>query len=275
MKINIDNFECHHDELHDLTIVPINNDVGGGEITKDEIDIIKEYPDAKSLKISGLNQETFEYLIDNYGTQFEAITFFKNKLVSDLSMLGTLSQLKYVYYFFNQRVTKLWDMSNNTNLIGLAIDDFSKLRTIDEVASAPNLKKFEIGNAIWSKTTIESIKPLMNSTITHFAWWGEKVEDNDFLCLADSKVCELDLNISRFKMEDLAKLVANIPNLRGKATKPYRESSIVDVDGTKTTYYFLCKGKKALIKGEDDAKLEKYLSDFEQIVAQYRRDNCD
>lgn len=77
MKINIDNFECLENELYDLIIVPINNDVGGGKITKDEIDIIKEYPDAKSLKISGLNQETFEYLIDNYGIQFEAITFLR------------------------------------------------------------------------------------------------------------------------------------------------------------------------------------------------------
>ena len=64
-------------DISDLEIIPQNNDVGGGKITRQEIDIIKDFPDAKALKISGLNQETFEYLIGHYGQQFKRIYFLK------------------------------------------------------------------------------------------------------------------------------------------------------------------------------------------------------
>ena len=108
MKVNLSNFENHRDNLFDLRIV--QKEVGGGTTSIEEIDIIQEYPNAKSLIISGLKQESFEYLIQNYGNQFKAISFWKNKLITDLSPLGNLKGLEYLHYFFNQRATKLWDM---------------------------------------------------------------------------------------------------------------------------------------------------------------------
>lgn len=108
MKVNLSNFENYSDNLFDLSIV--QRDVGGGTTSREQIDIIQEYPNAKSLIISGLNQESFEYLIQNYGNQFTAISFWKNKLITDLSPLSNLNELEYLHYFFNQRATKLWDM---------------------------------------------------------------------------------------------------------------------------------------------------------------------
>ena len=102
MKVNLSNFESFKDNLFDLSIV--QKDVGGGITSIEEIDIIREYPNAKSLIISGLKQETFEYLIQNYGNQFKAISFWKNKLVTDLSPLGNLKGLEYLHYFWNQRL---------------------------------------------------------------------------------------------------------------------------------------------------------------------------
>lgn len=180
MKINIDNFEAFNNELYDLVIVPMDNDVGGGRLEKEEIDIIKKCPNAKSLKVSGLNQETFEYLIRNYGQQFEAIFFHKNKMESDLSLLSNLDGLKYISYFFNQKATNLWDMSKNINLKGLAIYDFSRLHSIEMISTAPDLEVFSIGDQVWAGTVIESLKPLIDSTVTRFSWWGKKIEDNDF-----------------------------------------------------------------------------------------------
>ena len=265
--ITLDNFE-KIDE-YELCLVPEDNDVGGGRITKEEIDIIHDFPDAKSLKISGLNQENFEYLISRYGNQFEAIAFFKNKTVSDLSMLGSLNNLKYIYYFFNQKAADLWDMTDNENLIGLGIYDFSKLHTIEKIATAPTLQYFSIGNEVWGEAEIESLKPLTQSSVTHFAWWGKRILDNDFRCLAKSKVTELDLNICTFRMEELACIVASIPGLCGKATTPYRECGIHE-NGKSTVYYSLCKGKRNLIKGQDDSKLNAYLVEFDKLVEKYR-----
>lgn len=255
-------------DISDLEIIPQNNDVGGGKITKQEIDIIKDFPNAKSLKISGLNQETFEYLIGHYGQQFERIYFFKNKLVSDLFMLKDLKNLKYVYYFFNQRVTKLWDMTNNENLLGLELYDFSKLHSIEGIEKAPHLEHFSIGDEVWANTKIESLRPLIHSAVTHFEWWGKSVLDGDFRCLSQSKIRELDLNVGHFAMDELAKIVASIPNLQGAATRPYREGSITE-NGIKTTYYYLCKGKRTLTQGKDDAKLQKYVEEFNKLVKDY------
>ena len=202
MKVNLSNFENYSDNLFDLSIV--QRDVGGGTTSREQIDIIQEYPNAKSLIISGLNQESFEYLIQNYGNQFTAISFWKNKLITDLSPLSNLNELEYLHYFFNQRATNLWDMRKNENLRGLAIYDFSRLHSIEKIVTAPNIEYFSLGNRVWSKMDIESLKPLIHSNITHFRWWGNRILDNDFSCLAQSKIKELDVIIERFSVEELA-----------------------------------------------------------------------
>lgn len=93
--------------------------------------------------------------------------------------------------------------------------------------------------------------------------------DNDYLCLADSHIKRLDMSIAHFKIDELAQLVANIPDLTGEITKPYKEFTVIE-NGEKTTYYLLCKGKRKLIKGKDDNKLKKYLEDYSILVEKYK-----
>lgn len=255
MKINLANFEASDFSSFDISI--IQREVGGGKTEKEDIDCLAEYPKAKSLIISGLNQECFEYLIQYYGSQFEAISFWKNKLISDLSPLGNLRNIKYIHFFFNQKAANLWNMERNKKLRGLSIYDFSKLRSIEEIPTAPHLNYFSIGNRVWAKMEIESLKPLLLSQITHFGFWGAKILDNDYLCLADSQIKKLDMSITHFKIDELARLVASIPDLTGEITKPYKESTIIK-NGEKTTYYLLCKGKRTLVKGKDDDKLKVF-----------------
>lgn len=102
-----------------------------------------------------------------------------------------------------------------------------------------------------------------------FAWDGYKVLDDDYMCLAKSNIKELDMSICRFKMDELARLIASIPDLKGAITQPYKVGSIVWED-KEETYYYLCKGKRSLKKGKDDEKLEKYLADFACLVEKYR-----
>lgn len=147
MVINLNNFSSTKDYDIDLR----QKDVGGGKITKEQIDAIKKYPNAKSIIISGLEQKTFEYFISKYGNQFQAMSFWKNKGVEDLSLLSELDNIEFITYFFNQKATKLWDMRNNKALKGLEIDDFTRLYAIDEIEYAPALEVFNIGNAVWSK----------------------------------------------------------------------------------------------------------------------------
>lgn len=81
------------------------------------------------------------------------------------------------------------------------------------------------------------------------------------------------MNISPryFTVDELAKLLSVFPeDLKGSVTKPFTVGKITEADGTETTYYYLCKGKKKLIKGIDDEKFQCYLYDFSKMVEKYR-----
>ena len=268
MIITIDNFSGTKGYDIDLR----QKDVGGGKITKEQIDSIRQYPDAKSIIISGLEQKTFEYFINEYGKQFQAISFWKNKGVEDLSLLSELEHVEFITYFFNQKTTKLWDMSNNKELKGLEIVDFTKLHSIDEIQYAPALEVFNIGNAVWAKMQIDSLKPVAKSTVTCFSWYGKKVNDSDYFCLANGRVKTLNISPRYFTVDELAKLLAVLPeNINGTITKPYSVGRITEADGTETTYYYLCKGKKKCIKGIDDERFQSYLDEFAMLVDKYRK----
>lgn len=79
-------FERSNPTLFDLAIVQRETD--GGKTSREQIDRIQEHPEARSLMISGLDQESFAYLIQRYGRQFRTLSFWKNKLVCDLSLWG-------------------------------------------------------------------------------------------------------------------------------------------------------------------------------------------
>lgn len=54
-----------------------NMDIGGGRISVDNIDRLKDFPDANVVAISGLRQDTFEYFLKTYGRQFKAIRYLR------------------------------------------------------------------------------------------------------------------------------------------------------------------------------------------------------
>ena len=267
--IDINNFTSSRFDNFDINLV--QKEVGGGVVTVTQIDkSIKENPNAKSIVISGLKQDTFDYFVHKYGRQFEAISFWKNKLVSDLSSLESLDTVKYINYFFNQKATSLWNMKGNKNLIGLCISDFSKLHDINEVETAPVLEFFSIGDAVWANTEIESLKPITRSVVTHFECYAG-ILDNDYKCLANGNLLELDMNPTQFTMEELAEFLSLFPvSLKGTVTKPYVEKGITDVDGNYTKYYFLCKNKKRCIEGKDDERFARYLKEFDELLNKKR-----
>lgn len=267
--IDINNYTHHSLESFDLNL--LQKEVDGGVISFEQIDEIANHPNAKSIIISGLKQDTFEYFVTKYGNQFEAISFWKNKLVADLSCLGTLQNIKYIHYFYNQKATDLWDISSNTNLIGLGIYDFSKLHDISKIETASNLLNFQLGDAVTPAMVVHSFKPIMNTNITHFEWWGKAVEDNDYTCLAKSNVTELDMNPTQFTLEELVGLLSHFSDsLTGSITKPYVKTGVKDKDGYRE-YYNLCKRKRMCEKGKDDARFQKYLDEFECLLAEKRK----
>ncbi len=236
----------------------------GNKITKSDIDILGDHPLVDIVKVSSLDQETFEYLIENYGNQFRYIYFFKNKAVEDWSLLGKLPNLEYIHWYWNQKIDKFWDMSGNISLAGIDIADFTRLKSIDGIETAPNLKVFGLGNVLWSKWEIESFKPVSKCEgIEYVYFYGKKILDTDFSFVKDMKsLKQLSLNNNILSTEQYAWIVGNCPQLKGERIEPawtFDHSSYtwVSVFG---------KGKRGFNLEGNEEKLKKIEADFWELA---------
>ena len=165
-------------------------------------------------------------------------------------------------------------MTENTALSGLAIEDFSRLTSIKGIETAPTLKEFRIGNAIWSKMVIDSLMPLANTKIERLSFTGRAIEDNDlsFLeTLPDIKA--FDFSTNTFSTEQVAWIVANCPHAEGYALKAKIDCMLLDsnehmVDVPKA---IIVGKRKPILKVEgNEERIQKYVDSFEKLKAKYK-----
>lgn len=253
--MNIHNF--NHDDFK-LFIYNENADVGGGKLTKEDIDKISAHPKEDQIKIMGLDQENFEYFVNKYGLQFKRILFWKNKCIEDLSPLSKLPQLEEVYFFFNQRVSKLWDMSNNSSLRSLCIEDFSRLKDLENIDTAPGLINFYRGDAVWDTAIIETLKPLENSMIQNLGFSCKKLIDDNIESLVNMKQLKnLFCQPNRFTTEQCAEFSLRRPDVNGYISSPYIDwGDHIRVVG---------KRQPMLKKPVDEKKLKMYRDRWNKI----------
>lgn len=246
--------------------------IGGGTISIEDINKLKDHPNTDVVTVSGLHQDTFEYFIKTYGRQFKAIRFFKNKFVEDWSLLGTLPDLEYIYFFANQKINALWNITENISLTGLCIEDFTKLTSIEGINKAPTLKDFRIGNAVWSKMVIDSFSPLAHSSVEQLSFYGKAITENDYSFLTDMpNLKQFDFPTNMLSTEQVAWIVANFPNFDGFALKAKRDCELYDssmnlVPGT----LIVGKRKPSLIVQGNEEKIEKYVQNFELLKQKYK-----
>ncbi len=139
----------------------VEPDLSGGKIDKSKIDLIAS-SDAEELTISGLRQDTFEYLIEKYGTQFHTIHFDKCPLVEDLTPLEHLPNVSHITWFWNIKCSYLWNLGNNKSLQSLYIGNFQKISSISPLSKAKALNHLVIEGGLWQGTKIDSLEPLTN-----------------------------------------------------------------------------------------------------------------
>jgi hypothetical protein len=283
VKITTENFEAFIDGFWDYdrekechTGIWIHSDmmdVTGGRITEEEIDRLALYENKESITISGLTQETFEYFITKYGSELRAVSFFKNKLVEDWSLLGTLPDIEYICWFHNQRITKLWDMSNNTCLKGLCISDFTRLKNLNGIEKAPVLEFFSMRDAVWEKTQVESYTCFTNSNVRYLHFGGKNILDRDLSFVKNMPRLEcFDFSPALFETEKIAWVMSNCLNVKGYALNTFlddymynEESMVYDIPALRLTG----KGKRHF-KASDIAKKNRLQKEFEQLIDKYR-----
>lgn len=271
------NYPVYHRESDNTQLVIRNSsaDVSGGRLTKTDIDILSDYPDVKSVTVFGLFQDTFEYFIQTYGKQLCYINFFKNPKVEDWSLLSTLTDLECIYWFHNQKITKLWDMSNNRSLRAIVLDDFTKLHDLSGVEKAPALEWFGFGNAVWSTAEIDSLKPFCGTNIKRINFSGKKIRDMDISFIPTLEKLEVfDFPTNLFTTEEIAYLVAKCPDLKGYSLHPYIEFKTFDEETKRTdvpAVIIVGKRKPSFKVAGNEKRIDKYVCAFGDLVEKYKR----
>lgn len=245
-------------------------DVTGGKIRISDIDVLANYPDIKSVTISGLQQDTFEYFINTYGKQLRFIQFFKNKAVEDWSLLGALPELEGMSFFHNQKIDRLWDMSGNVALRAFVIEDFTRLHDLAGIEKAPALEWLHFGDAVWSTSVLKSLNCLRGTKLKHLGFSGKKIEDMDLSVIPELEELQIfDFPTNLFSTEQVAWLAGNCPRLEGWALKPYVELQQYRKSDTQSVI-IVGKRKPSMPIAGNEARIEKYVKKFEASVERYQ-----
>lgn len=241
-------------------------DIGGGTVTKKEIDIINEHPELDRISVAGLHQDTFDYFVNTYGHRFKAIYFFKNKTVADLSALSELENIEVIGYFLNQRADKLWDMSGNKKLKMLEISDFSRLKDFSGIETAPALEALEFGNKIWARTVLDIVPDMSGSPLNYVSYNADIGFDNTYRFLSASGLKTLSFPTNAYPVEFVVWICSNYPALEGFCLKPY----VIFDDGSG----FITGKRKPhfddINDEKDKKKVDNAVKRFEEIKAKLK-----
>ena len=244
-------------------------DVSAGRIAKDEIDVIRQFPSATEIAISGLTQDTFEYFVENYGQQFKAIIFWKCPLVGSLKAMEYLDQVEYIVYFWNQRAEHLWDFTKTTALKGFCYDDFTRMHDISEIADAPALEDLRFGDRVWTKYVLNTLGPIKEcTTLKSLSFSAKKILDEKIEPLAHLKQLErLWFPSNLFLTEQVAWLKAHLPDtVVSTVLNAYRTiEKPLKISGKDKDTFIVGKRKPFLSSIDDKARISKYVAQFSEM----------
>jgi hypothetical protein len=237
------------------------------KITRRDLDTIASVPTATEISVNGLTQDTFEYLIAQYGTQLKVINFWKCPLVHDLTALGSLPGLEYVVYFWNQRAEHLWDLSRNTSLKGFGFDDFSRLHELSQLDEAPALQELYFGNKIWNKYVLNTLEPLARcSALKSLRFAARKIIDGRIEPLGNlTRLERLEFPHNQFTSKQVAWLKARLPEtIRSRVLSGHWTiDKPIHHNGKDKDTVIAGKGKVLLLDSKKDrALLDRHVNEF-------------
>jgi hypothetical protein len=248
-------------------------DFPGGRIARDDIDLIKEFPDATEIAISALTQDTFDYFIEHYGQQFKAIIFWKCPLIGNLKAIESLHQVEYIVFYWNQRAEHLWDFSKTKALKGFCYDDFTRMHDISEIAAAPALEELQFGNRVWAKYILNTLAPIKDCTaLRNLKFSAKKIIDDKIEPLAHLRQLEdLWFPSKLFSTEQVAWLNAHLPDtVVSKVLHAYWTiDKPLRINGKDKDTFIVGKGKPFLSSVDDKARMARYVDQFNEMHQWY------
>jgi len=244
-------------------------------LTRQELDVLRRHPAATEVSVNGLTQDTFEYLIAQYGRQLKVINFWKCPLVRDLTALESLPGVEYIVYFWNQKAEQLWDLSRNTSLKGIGLDDFNRIHDLSPLASAPALEELHVGNKVWNKCVLDTLEPIGRcSKLRSLDFNAKKIVDDRIEPLAHLAQLErLEFPAHQFTDKQVAWLKARLPEtihsqvLGGHWTI----GQPIEQEGKNLDTLIIGKRKVRLLDSKKDrAILDRHIHEFNALHRWFR-----
>ncbi|MGZ6081783.1 MAG: hypothetical protein ACXWK4_13280 [Myxococcaceae bacterium] len=253
----------------------VQPEIGGGRLDQAQLAALEERPEARVLKVSGLDQAVFEVLVSEHATRFTAIHFWKCPRITDLTPLEALPDLELVAFYWNQRATRLWDLSRNPRLRGLHFDDFTRLHDLGDLERGGTLTELSFGDAIWSTSVFESLEPLAGlDRLRSLRFDAKKIVDGRIEPLGHLHgLTELAFPSNLFTTRQVAWLRARLPTLETPSLSAVLElSRPVELDGKTRDVRLVGKRKPFLSSVVDEARIRRHVDEFDRQVAEFTVD---
>lgn len=259
----------------------IQPELSGGRTTANHLDAIAARPEATALRVSGLDQNTFERLVTRYGSQFDAIYFWKSGRIADLTPLETLPQLRLVAFYLNQRTSRLWDLRRTARLESLRFENFTRLHALDDLATGASLRELDFGDALWNTSVFNSLSPIAALvSLKRLSFNARRIDDGRIQPLASlSQLDSLAFPPNLFTTSQVAWLRARLPeSVQSHVLGPlFHLGPIKNVSDNTVTeldknVLVVGKRKPALSSRRDGTRIQRYAEEFARLVQRFRDD---
>ncbi len=220
------------------------------------------------LEICGMTQEGLEYFVKHYGKTYRYLNFFHCQTIKDFSPLEDMKNLESVNIDWNNKAESLWDLSRNPKLKRIGISDAKKLTyKLNLLNTSKTLEKIFIRGDIFNSTPMESLNSLAGiSTLKTLQLYCVKAENHDVSFLKTLPNLEIfNFPAGMFTTEEIAKMVAYYPNLKGSSLCAYNKEDAILNDVRICGYR-----KPSLDLPKDQKRLDKYILQFEALVEKYK-----
>ena len=239
------------------------------EMTPDDVDYeMSRGKHPQVLRLTGMNQRSFEYFVQHYAKNYRYLSFFKSQLISNFSPLEDLPNLEEVSVYWNIRADRLWNMQKNTSLKSLEIIDAKKITLKpDLIRTGSALEEIRFKGSAFNNFPMESLAPFAGMPrLKHLTLQSIRLNDKSMDVLSTLPSLErFDFDPGMLTTEEIACLAARFPQLSGDFMGPW---------GTEfqTEKYIRVSGfrKPTLVLPEQQTRLDKYIDQFNKLVEKYR-----
>ena len=222
------------------------------------------------LEICGMNQESLEHFVANYGKSYRFLYFFKCQKIKDFSPLEDLAKLEQVRIYWNTGTDKLWNFSRNTSLNTLDVKDCKKItRNPQLLVTSPTLEHVRICGDIFDPYPMDNLDLFgQMQNLRHLELRFIKLADKNMQFLKYAPhLTRFDFDAGMLTTEEIAWIVAKYPHLRGKCLCAYNK------EDARLNDVRVCGFRKpGLNLPEHQHRLDRYVAQFNALVEKYKNE---